>query len=102
MSQPAAGVGVRQPDATPSSSPATRARVTAESAARSAASAAMSTGIASASGFGCAGLDHGQDLAAGDLLPGLGPEFGHDAGGGGGHGLLHLHRLQHEQRLTRG
>src|SRR6266702_2571015 len=94
MSQPAAGVGVCHPA---SSSPATRARVTADSAARSATSAVMSTGMPLASG-----LEHGQDLTGANLLPGLGPQFGYHAVGGRADGLLHLHRLQDQERLPRG
>src|SRR5271154_1035468 len=114
MSQPAAGVGVCQPG---SSRPTIRARVTADSAARSAASAALANGMTLAlrfgwalfgwarfgwARFGWARFDHGENLAGADLLPRLGPEFGDHAGGGRGHRLLHLHRLQYQQRLTRG
>src|SRR5690348_2160544 len=94
MSQPAAGVGVCHPA---SSSPATSARVTADSAARSAASAVMSAGTSLFSRF-----EYRKDLAGADLLPRLGPEFGQHAAGGRADGLLHLHRLQHQDRLARG
>src|SRR5689334_24801452 len=90
MSQPAAGVGVCHPA---SSSPATRARVTADSAARSAASAVMSTGMPLASG-----LEHGQDLTGADLLPRLGPQFGHHPVGGRADGLLNLLRPRTRSR----
>src|SRR5271170_5396216 len=46
--------------------------------------------------FGWARFDHGENLAGADLLPRLGPEFGDHAGGGRGHRLLHLHRLQYQ------
>src|SRR5712691_9856184 len=103
MSQPAAGVAVCHPA---SSSPATRVRVTADSAARSAARAAMSAGMSLVSALFWAlflgGLEDGQDLAGADLLTRLGAQFGHHAVGGRADALLHLHRLQDQERLTRG
>ena len=49
-----------------------------------------------------AGFEYREDLAGADLLPRLGPEFGQHAVGGRADGLLHLHRLQHQDRLARG
>src|SRR2546429_6701763 len=98
MSQPAAGVGVCHPA---SSSPATSTRVTADSAARSAASAVMSAGTSVLSKSVFSRFEYREDLAGADLLPRLGPEFGQHAVGGRADGLLHLHRLQHQDRLAR-
>ena len=48
------------------------------------------------------GVDHGQHVAGVHLRPGRHPQLGHRARGGRQHRVLHLHRLQREQRLAGG
>ena len=64
--------------------------------------AAYCGGVGYKPSFGTIKAEDGQDLAGADLLPRLGPKFGQHAVGGRADGLLHLHRLQHQDRLARG